>query len=160
MTNSTTATTTTTTAVKYVYYCVFPVASSLGLRLNRSFGEGGGGGRNNGGKEERSAPGEEKPPIRPSRVRTRNTLTQNPKRMMEETGRLQQEEGGAVGGRLHTARQPHMPIGAHKSENIPDISVARHSLFLQNWRRHQIKGGGMTGTGGVATICKGNNKGE
>ena len=114
-----TMTTNTATVGKYVDNRVRPASFSSGLRKNRSVDEGGDGGWEQQGKEERSAPVEEKQPILPPRETTRNALRRKPKQTMEETGRSQREEGGAVGGRLPAARQTQIPIGAHDSEDIP-----------------------------------------
>ena len=88
---------------------------------------GAAGGGNNEGKEERINPGEAKPPIFPLRDTKRNSSMRNPKWMMEEIGCSRREEGGAVGGRPPADRQPHMPIGAYESEDIPNNPVARHN---------------------------------
>ena len=80
--------TTMTMVSEYVYYRVLLMPSSSGLWRNQSINKGGGGSENNRGKDQRSAPGEAKPPISPPRATTMNASTQNPKRMMYETGRF------------------------------------------------------------------------
>ena len=90
-----------TTVVEYVYYRVISTTSSSGSWENRSDGGG-----NNGGKYERSAPREEKPPIRPLRATTKVSLTQNPKRTVDDKGRSQLEEICAVVVLPPTACQP------------------------------------------------------
>ena len=64
------------------------------------------GGGNNGGKEESSAPWEAKKPIRSPKATKRNDSTRNSNWMMEDTGCLRWEEGGAVCSRPSAAHQP------------------------------------------------------